>query len=186
MTNYQEGILGSAKIKEMITEGFLVKDYLNLEEQLQPAGFDLTIKRIQRPMTSGMIKKNSKILPDMVDIMPLDIMRLKDGKDIEGGETLFGWFLPQGSYLAFINEEINLPKGIASICIQRSSLARSSTFHPTSFWDPGYNGKGTVALLVDNECGMYLEKDARAVQMIFYTVVGEAFEYNGNYQKENI
>ena len=183
---FNGGILGSETIRKLITEQGLIKDYINLDEQLQPAGFDLTIKRIQKPMSSAVIKKNSKILPDMVDIMPLDIMRLKDGKDIEGGESLFGWYLPKGFYLGFINEEINLPKGIASICIQRSSLARSSTFHPTSFWDPGYNGKGTVGILVDNECGMYLEKDARAVQMIFYTVVGEAFEYNGNYQKENI
>jgi deoxycytidine triphosphate deaminase len=129
--------------------------------------------KIERPVSAGKVTTKGKELPKMEEVK-LD----SDGY----------WHLPPGAYLGYINEEINLPKGISALVIQRSTLARSEVYHSTSSWDSGYNGKGTVSIIVDNPYGFIIEKNSRVVQMHFFLVEGENFSYSekGHYQKENI
>lgn len=171
--------LASNEIRRRVVEEKLISDYQNLDEQVQVNGFDLTITKIEKPITPSLILKKGKFLPQTIEV-PLSNMIT----EITSGEAIRGWNLPVGSYLATINETINLPKDLCAIVIQRSTLARSEVYHSCSFWDAGYNGKGTVSIIVDNPT--FLEKDARAVQMIFLEVQGEGKLYNGQYQKENI
>jgi dUTP pyrophosphatase len=170
--------LGSEEIRKLIKTENLISDYINLEEQIQPNGFDLTLNKIEVPTTPGVLGVKGKTLPVMKEIKPIEIISDKKGFS----EKIF---LPKGIYLGYLNETVNL-KSVAAICIQRSTLARSGVFHPTSLWDKGYNGKGTVALVVDNPNGFYMERNSRIVQMIFSPVLGDGFAYNGNYQGENI
>lgn len=165
--------LGSEEIRKLIKEQNMVSNFgLELDEQIQPNGIDLTLEKIERFCGPGEIYIHGKFPPQMQEILP----------DIDG-ET---YHLSKGSYLIYFNETIKLPKGIAAIHIQRSTLMRYGTFTIVGSWDSGYHGKGCSLLLVSNEDGLTLERNARVVQMHFIPVSGELFAYNGNYQNENI
>ncbi len=163
--------LGSEEIKRLILEEGLVKDYLDLDKQLQPNGFDLTVNKIEIFAEGAWIKRTEVIKPRTVEL-PCN------GDDY--------WILQKGCYLLYFNEEIKLPKQIAAIHIQRSSLMRCGVFSIVGSWDTGYNGKGCSLIVVENPHGVLLWKNARVVQMHFIRVEGELFTYNGNYQKENL
>ena len=162
--------LGSEQIKKLILEQELVKDYIDLEKQLQPNGFDLTVKSIEKLTIAGAIYVNDKVTPSTEKVLPVG--------DI--------WLLDKGSYLVYFNEIINLPKGLAAVHIQRSTVMRCGALSIVGSWDSGYKGRGCSLLVVENENGIQIQKNARIVQMHFIPVSGEIFTYNGNYQNENI
>ena len=91
-----------------------------------------------------------------------------------------------GKYIITFIEEVNLPKNIAAVTIQRSTVQRGLEETIVGSWDAGYNGIGCNKLTVDSESGMLLQYGARVVQMHFIPVVGDNFGYDGNYQKENL
>jgi dUTP pyrophosphatase len=162
--------LGSVELKRRIQEEGLVKDYINLDDQLQPNGFDMTLQRVERYLDEGIVYTNSKKkLPAMGEVTLQNNM----------------WFIQQGVYLGYLNEEVKIPKGLCAIHTQRSTLARCGCFTPVGFWDSGYNGRGTVVLNVANKHGIVIEKNTKVVQMFFIPVFGDSFMYNGQYQNEN-
>jgi dUTP pyrophosphatase len=172
--------IGNQELRRLILEENLVTGYIDLEQQLQPNGFDLTVEKIEAFDGKGRITKDGKTLSPMEEletIEDIDLLTL-DKKNI--------WALPQGSYLMYFNETINLPKNLAAIHIQRSTVMRCGNFSIVGSWDSGYNGKGCSLLVIGNEDGLILEKDARVVQMHFIRVEGEHTLYDGNYQKENL
>lgn len=162
--------LGSEKIRMLILKKGLMKDYIDLDSQLQPNGFDMTLQKIYKLHGIGEITCNSKVLPELEEIITSSKI----------------WYLKQGVYLIQFNEVVNLPKNIAAFSIQRSSIIRSGAMINVASWDSGYNGRGQNILFVNNPDGLCLEKNARVVQMHFLRVEGKHFSYNGHYQKENI
>ena len=164
--------LGSSVIKKLILEKGMIKGYGNLEEQLQPDGFDLRVDKVMKTDGVGFIGVNTKALPLL--------------KDIEFTNVVGGWILCKGSYIISFMEEVNLPKDIAAITIQRSTVMRCNDATVVGSWDAGYNGKGYNKLSIDNNDGLILEHGSRVVQMHFIPVAGENFSYNGSYQGENL
>jgi dUTP pyrophosphatase len=164
--------IGSVELKRRILEEGLVKDYINLDDQLQPASFDLTLKKVEKAVNEGYVFVNGKELPTMKEVQPIKFA----GKDC--------YKLKPGSYIGYINEEVNIPKDLCAMHIQRSTLARCECYSK-GWWDPGYNGRGTCYLDVRNEHGILIEKNAKVVQMTF-ALVTDAHLYKGQYQKENI
>ena len=171
--------LGSTEIKRLILEKSMIKGYRNLDEQLQPNGFDLTVEKIEYFTTDGSVWRQGKRLP---------LMKSLDDKGEWFGydENDEQWRLPRGEYLITFNEEINLPKDIAAISMQRSTVMRCGAMTIVGSWDAGYNGKGCNLLIVANPEGFIIDKDARVVQMHFIPISGGNHCYNGNYQGENI
>lgn len=54
-------LLGDIEIKRLIEEYGLISDYVDLDTQLQPTGFDLTVADIEEITTRGVIDfDNSK------------------------------------------------------------------------------------------------------------------------------
>jgi dUTP pyrophosphatase len=69
----------------------------------------------------------------------------------------------------------------------RSSLCRLGATLATAVWDAGYRGRSTAMLIVENPAGMRIERAARLLQLVFFTLdVATARGYDGEYQDENI
>jgi dUTP pyrophosphatase len=151
----------------------LIKDYLNLKEQVQPCGFDLTLREVSKIKSGGAIttKNEDRVISDThyCSFNP-------DGRI----------WLTQGPYIIMYNEEVNIPLNIMALVRPRSSLLRCGVSIHTAVWDPGYNGRSVSLLVVHTSNGITLEKDARIAQMIFFELQSETEGYNGIYQGENL
>ena len=111
--------------------------------------------------------------------------KLPDGKSLEFGSD--GWIhLPEGIYKILFNEVVNIPMNLAAIAKPRSTLIRCGATLETAVWDAGYRGRSESLLVVYNASGFRLKKDARIMQLLFYTLDTEVEKgYSGIYQNEN-
>ncbi|MEE8419000.1 MAG: hypothetical protein V3S02_02685, partial [Dehalococcoidales bacterium] len=104
------GVLSSDDIKNLLNlEPSLVEGYLNLDEQLQPNGFDITLGSISMLQSQGRIAvSNSQRL--VSDLSPL----VFDG---------LGYIdLSPGAYTVTYNEIVHLPTNVMALARPRSSL----------------------------------------------------------------
>ena len=151
----------------------LVESYINLAEQLQPNGFDLTVRSIALLQSSGTITtSNSQRL--VSDLAPL----VFNGADFMD--------LTPGAYIVTYNEVVNLPRNIMALARPRSSLLRCGVTVDTAVWDAGYSGRSQSLMIVYNSRGFRLQRNARIVQLIFFQLTEETEGYRGSYQRENI
>jgi len=163
-------VLSMEDIRRRIIYDKLIENYIDLEVQLQPNGFDCTLNKVFKIKGCGKIDFNSKVLPEVEE--------LKFNED--------GWiFLPRGYYKVLLNEIINLPRDLMAFGKARSSLIRAGANIATAVWDAGYRGRSEVGLVVYNE-GIWLKKNARIMQLVFIKLSGETKPYSGSYQHENI
>lgn len=140
--------------------------------QLQPAGFDLTIRGVARFRGVGRLDltNEQRYLPDVENIAwPT------------GGGSI--WLVP-GGYLVTYNEEIAVPADCAGLVLPRSSLMRCGAVLHSALWDPGYRGRGQGLLTVYSP--LELLPDARIGQFVLITLEQAAARmYDGTYQGEN-
>lgn len=169
------GALSREQLIELITgDQPLITEYVDLENQVQPNGIDLTLREIARHDGQGAmgIEKGDRVLPDLV---PLDF-------DAEGWLTL-----EPGIYHIMYNEVVDIPKGLMALGRPRSSLIRCGVTIFTAVWDAGYNGRSTSMLQVINPAGFRIQKDSRVMQLVFFGMSeATADGYRGRYQGENI
>lgn len=169
------GALSREQLMTLITgEQPLITEYLDLEEQVQPNGIDLTLREIARHDGQGAIgiSKSDRVLPELV---PLEF-------DAEGWLTL-----EPGQYHILYNEVVDIPKNLMALGRPRSSLARCGVSIVTAVWDAGYNGRSTSMLVVENPAGFRVQKDARVMQLVFFGMSeAPADGYRGRYQGENL
>ena len=164
-------VLSMEDIRRRILYDRLIEDYIDLEVQLQPNGFDCTLRKVVKIRGSARIDFHSKSLPEIEEI-PFDDE---------------GWvFLPRGFYKAYLNEIVNLPRNLMAFGRPRSTLVRAGANILTAVWDAGYRGRSEVGLVVYNEDGIWLKKNARIMQLVFVKLSGETKPYEGSYQLENI
>ncbi len=152
----------------------LVEQLIDSNIQVQPNGIELTLQRIEAHEGSGAIAfDNSE-------------RKLPQTKNIEFDKE--GWVhLPKGSYKIVFNEIMNIPKNIAAIAKPRSSLLRCGATVETAVWDAGYSGRSESLLVVYNEKGFKLRKNARVLQLLFFRLGEDVLVgYSGVYQNENI
>jgi len=151
----------------------LVESYVNLDEQVQPNGIDLTLREVAMLQSSGRIAvKDSQRL--VSNLAPL----VFDGLDFVD--------LVPGAYIVTYNEVVHLPKNIMAIATPRSSLLRCGVTVNTAVWDAGYSGRSQSLMVVYNPQGFRLQRNARIVQLVFLWLTGETEGYQGAYQQENI
>ena len=151
----------------------LVEGYINLEEQLQPNGIDLTLRDIALLQSSGRItvQNSQRLLPELAPLV-FDGMGFID--------------LMPGAYIITYNEIVHLPKNIMALGRPRSSLLRCGVSVGTAVWDAGYSGRSQSLLVVYNPQGFHLQKNARIIQLIFFRLGQKTEGYQGIYQGENI
>ncbi len=151
----------------------LIEGYVNLEEQLQPNGFDLTLREIALLQSSGRIAvKDSQRLVSSLAPLVFNGLGFID--------------LMAGVYIITYNEIVHIPKDIMALATPRSSLLRCGVTVNTAVWDAGYSGRSQSLMVVYNPQGFRLQRNARIVQLVFLQLSQETQGYNGAYQRENI
>jgi dUTP pyrophosphatase len=169
------GALGREKLLTLIQGARpLISGYQSIDEQLQPNGFDLSVAEVGEFADGGAIGRTnaSRSLPE-VRLMQFD-------------DT--GWLdLRPGPYQVVFNETVDLPTNLMALGRPRSSLCRLGATLSTAVWDAGYRGRSTALLIVENPAGMRLERAARLLQLVFFTLdAPTARGYDGTYQDENL
>lgn len=169
------GVLSGEQIRERIRgEAALVTEFIDLEAQVQPNGFDLTLAEVHRYVGAGTVAKaNAKrVLPEL--------------EQVETAPDGF-FALAPGVYHVVYNEVVNLPIDLMALGRPRSSLNRSGVTIHTAVWDAGYHGRSTSMLYVANPFGFQIETGARLLQLVFLGLSRPAGEgYRGVYQGENL
>lgn len=169
------GVLSREQLMKLIrSDEPLLSEYIDLENQVQPNGVDLTLREVARHEGPGAIGIDSsdRVLPELV---PLEF-------DANGWLTL-----EKGIYHILYNEVVNLPKTLMALGRPRSSMARCGVSIVTAVWDAGYNGRSTSMLVVENPAGFRVQKDSRVMQLVFFGMSeATADGYRGRYQGENI
>jgi dUTP pyrophosphatase len=169
------GVLSREQIRALVTksETPLLADVIELDAQLQPNGFDMTLREVGRHAGPGQIGVSSddRVLPDLIPV----------SFDDDGWVTL-----PQGIYHIVYNEIVSLPANLMALGRPRSSLGRSGVTIHTSVWDAGYSGRSTSLLSVLNPEGFRVQRDARVMQLVFIGLAEATLAgYSGRYQGEN-
>jgi dUTP pyrophosphatase len=150
----------------------LAEGYLDLEQQLQPNGFDLTLRDIAMFQNAGQMgaENSGRRLPDL-------------GPLVFGSDGFID--LIPGSYLITYNEVVHIPTTIMALGRPRSSLLRCAVNIGTAVWDAGYSGRSQSLMVVYNERGFRVQKNARMMQLVFFRLTSETEGYKGVYQNEN-
>lgn len=167
-------ILSKQDIQRLLQqEPPLIEDYINLEEQVQPNGIDLTLREVSMLQSSGKIAVEDKqrLVSDTTPLV-FDGLNFID--------------LMPGAYIITYNEIIHLPKNIMALATPRSSLLRCGVTINTAVWDAGYSGRSQSLMVVYNPQGFRLQRNARIVQLVFFQLIQETEGYQGAYQGENI
>lgn len=149
----------------------LVEGHIDLEQQVQPNGIDLTLREVAMLQSSGTIAASERVLPDLAPLV-FDGLGFID--------------LVPGAYSITYNEIVHLPKNIMALGRPRSSLLRCGVTIGTAVWDAGYEGRSQSLMVVYNPQGFRMQKYARIMQLVFFQLTGETEGYHGAYQGENI
>ncbi len=152
----------------------LLEHYLSLESQLQPNGFDMTLRDVAQLTTPGAVGA-ADASRELSETRPLEF-----GAD--------DWVqLEPGPFLITFNEVVNLPLDIMALGRPRSSLLRSGAAIHTAVWDAGYRGRSQALLVVYHPGGYRVQRDARLLQLVFFRMETSASRgYQGRFQSENI
>ncbi|MCS7129906.1 MAG: deoxyuridine 5'-triphosphate nucleotidohydrolase [Archaeoglobaceae archaeon] len=163
-------VLNAEEIRKRIENG-LIREFIDLNVQLQPNGFDCTLRSVAKFRSVGKIDfdNRERVLAEIEEI------KFKE------------WvFLPSGVYKAMLNEIVKLDEDLMAIAKPRSSLVRCGVDVLTAIWDSGYEGRSEVTLAVHNPFGVWLKKNARIVQLVFIKLCSKTEKYSGVYKFENI
>ena len=168
-------VLNRETISAMVDGPYpLIENYVSLEDQLQPNGFDLSLHKVSRLTVPGRIGADNadRLLPATE---PLEF-------DADGWLTL-----PPGPHLITFNEVVNLPSDLMALGRPRSSLLRSGVALHTAVWDAGYRGRSQSLLTVHHPNGFRLQRNAQLAQLVFFRLVTPPEQgYRGRYQGEGL
>jgi len=167
-------VLSQQDIRRLIQqEPPLIEGYINLEEQVQPNGIDLTLHEVAMLQSAGRIavEDSQRVVSDLAPLA-FDGLGFID--------------LVPGIYSITYNEIVHLPKDVMALATPRSSLLRCGVTVNTAVWDAGYCGRSQSLLVVYNPQGFRVQRNARVVQLVFLRLTGETGGYQGAYQGENV
>ena len=152
----------------------LIEGYRDLDQQVQPNGFDLTLRTLSWLRGAGVLPAESagRVLPELE---PVDLP--------ETGVVV----LTPGPYQIGFNETVRIPNAAMALGRARSSLNRSGVTIHTAVWDAGYEGRSTALLSVLNPAGFAVGRDARVLQLVFFDLSEAVVNgYSGRYQFEGM
>ena len=166
-------MLNADEIRQLIDDQKLITGYIDLDKQVQPSGFDLSLKEVHSINGSGSIdfSNEERVIAEYEALNP----------DGEGW-----WSLPQGCYMIVYNEIVSMPLDVSAIARSRSTVLRNGATVETAVWDPGYKGRSSSLLVVHNRRGLRVKKDARVAQLVFFRIKDVMKGYDGIYQNERV
>ena len=146
----------------------LIENYVSLEAQLQPNGFDLSVREVGRFTTPGQLGASDadRVISD-TEPLPFD-------------ES--GWLkLTAGTYLVTYNEVVNLPPDLMALG-RPAPASSAAACHCTRRCGIGYSGRSQSLLTVHHPGGFRLQRDARVAQLVFFRLSSPPAEgYHGRY-----
>ena len=167
-------VLSKTRMRSMLIGNKpLIRGYIDLEVQIQPNGFDLSLKEIHKIESRVYLDFNNsnRKLP------PLDVIDFDQD----------GWLqLDAGVYIVVFNEIVTLPDNLMALGRPRSSLLRMGVTVDSAVWDAGYSGRSQCLLVVHNLFGIGLQRNARILQLVFMQLDSSTEVYQGIYQGENL
>jgi len=166
--------LNSSELREAVENG-LIEDYIDLDEQLTPNGFDFTAAEIHRFKDSGKLdfSNSEREIPGTEKVEPVK----------KNAEDEYGWWkLEPGVYKIKTNEIVDLPEDVIAFAYPRSSLLRMGCTIENGVWDAGFRGQSEFMLIVENEEGVEIKENAR-VNHIVFEKIEETECYQGKYQE---
>ena len=142
------------EIRRLILNRKMITNYIDLETQLQPNGFDLTIKEVLGFSKSFDPRidftNETRLISLALPWLPV------------GGE----YCLDPGTYLFRANEFFKTPPDISGWGMPRSTLSRCGITVNSAILDAGYSGHLVFVLNIPQK--IYFTTHARFVQMIFF------------------
>ena len=149
----------------------LISDAPNFDEQLQPAGFDLTVKSITRQSGSGQVGGPYR-------------SKVADEEEVKVAEDGF-YSLSPGAYLIYVNEFTRIPRELTGLALPRSTLFRCGGILATGVWDGGFNGRGRLGLFVMGVEELRIEQNSPIAQIVFHEAPGVeiGFQFNEFYKE---
>ena len=168
--------LNRDELKERVEEEGLVQNYIHLETQLTPQGFDLTVDEIHEIEGKGKIdfSNGEREIPDSRPLKP----------EKENPDDDYGWWhLEKGTYKIVMNEKVDIPNNLTGFAFPRSSLLRMGVTIENAVWDAGFTGTGSFKLSVDNPDGVSIKENARVNQIVFERISEADEGYSGRYQE---
>lgn len=182
--------LNREEIALMITgDSPLIENYVALEAQLQPNGFDLSVggvaRFVLRQAQDEWVGGQDKRVGGQLGVSDADRV-LSDTESLPFDAE--GWLsLGPGAYLVTFNEVVNLPPDLMALGRPRSSLLRSGVALHTAVWDAGYRGRSQSLLTVQHPGGFRLQRNARVAQLVFFRLaIAPGEGYQGRYQGEGL
>jgi deoxycytidine triphosphate deaminase len=159
------GILSGEEIAKLVKRA--ENSPVNLSEQNQPAGYDVTISRaFSYPKTAFILGGDNSELQEVA-------------LDSEGFLTF-----EQGAYLIELNEITSIPKDAVGILLPRSTLLRNGLDIRSALFDPGYSGQPKV-MLVCYRGTAKVKRFSRIGQLVIFRSNSEfSTQYKGKYQGE--
>ena len=168
------GVLSADALRERIlSERPLLTDWSDLEAQIQPNGFDMSLGAVSAIVGRGTLAlvNADRVLPEYQEL-EFDADGMLD--------------LDPGIYQVIFNEIVDLPNDLMALGRPRSSLCRSGVTLHTSVWDAGYRGRSTSLLQVINPAGFRVQRGARLLQLVFFGLsAATSSGYAGIYQGEH-
>jgi dUTP pyrophosphatase len=167
-------VLAKSEIQQLLKqEPPLIEGWVDLEQQLQPNGFDLTLREVALLQSAGNIgiDNSQRVVSELAPLV-FDGLGYID--------------LIPGIYTITYNEVVHLPKNIMALATPRSSLLRCGVTIHTAIWDAGYSGRSQSLMVVYNPQGFRVQRNARLIQLVFLRLSRKTEGYQGAYQGENI
>jgi len=152
----------------------LIEHMIDPSVQVQVNGIDLTLQRVYGFLDTGSLdfSNQERIVATTAEL------------DFDKNDWIH---LYKGCYKVIYNEIVNIPKDIMALARPRSSLLRNGLTVETALWDSGYSGRSESLLIVINDKGCNLKKNARLIQLVFFRLsIPVENGYIGDYYRENI
>lgn len=145
----------------------LIIKYIDFDRQLQPAGFDVTIQKIETPK----YRECGELFVSTKKLIPMD--------DVE----LPGELKTHIPYIFFTNEIFFMPDNVSAFVYPRSTLMRMGAQFVSAMVDAGYHGQLSFSVLLLNP--LKTEVNTRFAQIIFHRHA-QTFPYSGQYNNAGI
>ncbi len=165
-------MLVDKELRYLITDEKMITEYIDLETQLQPNGFDLSIKEVMgfsdafEPRID--FTNKNRLISLALPWLPTS------------GE----YHLDPGTYLFRANEFFKMPATISGWGMPRSTLSRCGITVNSAIIDAGYSGHLVFVVTLPQKA--IFSKNARFIQVIFFKLRGIPTNlYDGVY-KESI
>lgn len=169
------GVLSHQAIRSLLNGPTpLLSGYRDVEQQLQPNGFDVTLQSVE------CFQGDAHLATDNAE-------RRLPGTQKIAFDASGVVHLGPGPYLITLNEVVNLPRDLMALGKSRSSLLRGGVTIHNAVWDAGYHGRSQALLMVYNPYGFSVAQNARVLQLVFLTLdAATSVPYNGAFQGENL